>query len=106
MHSPLHYASTATDPKLLEVAIEGGKTIAFVALPGNAGTTSATGHGSLRDLSLALADRYHFVVVLTGESKTPVAWDLKDDPVASATESLKGTSRTVDQRSNGVLWIQ
>jgi hypothetical protein len=106
MHSPLRYAATAADPKLLEVGIDGGATIAFIALPGNTSTQATSGHGSLRDFALALADHYHSVVVLTGESKTPVTWDLKEDPVASATESLKGTSRTMDERSKGVLWIQ
>jgi anti-sigma factor RsiW len=103
MRSPLLYAST--DPKLIDVQVSDSRVRACIALPGSDSVLPSSGHGTLRDLARTLADHYHLVVVDEASGTQTVTWDLKDDAVASATEALKGTSRTV-QRSAGVIWIQ
>lgn len=96
----------ATQPTLLRVEVQGSDSSWLVALPGSGNPTAAPGRGSIREFALALAARYHVVVVVAKDRRTPITWDFKDDPVATAAEALKGTDCSVDKRTTDVVWIQ
>jgi hypothetical protein len=104
MRSVLSYDSAK--PTLLEVQMSGVGTKWLIALPGSEALSSLSGRGAIRDFALALAGHYGVVVVIAKEGPDALNWALKGDAVASATETLKGTDYSIDQRLTGVVWIQ
>lgn len=105
MRSPLNYQAESTT--LLKVSVQGDRNPTYIALPGSLRDTKATGNGNISDLALAISNYYHIVVVIATDTETRVEWDFSKntDPVSSANDSLKGTDRGADLRTNRVLWI-
>jgi hypothetical protein len=94
--------------QLLSVEVEGGGTM-LIALPGTKSESEAAGEGDLRQLAKALAGKYQHTVVLNiSNVDRQVSWNFdSDDAVLEARQALqKLTSVQVEEREQGVLWIQ
>lgn len=95
-------------PALLQVAVEGRSEPLFVAIPGRRQSLPVEGRGTVKDLAVALADRYRVpVVVATDSTKSDIVWKLDGtDSVGAATQALRDSALAVEMRLDGALWIQ
>ncbi|MCX7798757.1 MAG: hypothetical protein N2109_00255 [Fimbriimonadales bacterium] len=95
-------------PALLQVAVEGQAEPLFVAIPGLRQSLPIEGRGTVRDLAVALADRYRVpVVVATDSKRSDIVWKLDGtDSVGAATQALRDSALAVEMRPDGALWIQ
>jgi len=78
---------------------------ALLAIPGPSGGAVASGSGTVRDFTVALASRYHVPVLLrTTDDQKRLTWKLQgSDPREAATAALKDFDVAVDQRVGGMI---
>jgi len=105
-NSPLSNASQ--EAVLMQIDIQGEKHSIYIAVPGSARSSKANGSGTMNDLALAIADFYGKPVVVSSSANDSATWDFSKSPdaVSAASEALKGTERSVDERRGQVIWIQ
>lgn len=106
LNCPLNYSSQ--EAVLIQVDIQGEKNALFIAVPGSGRSTVASGSGTVNDLALGIADFYGKPVVVNSSANESAAWDFSKSPdaMSAASDALKGTERSVDQRRGQVIWIQ
>lgn len=101
-------SNNAEHATLIEVEIQGEKNAIHIAVPGTQRVQQASGSGSINELALGIADYYGKPVVVGASVAETATWDFtrSADAISAATEALKGTERSVDERVGKVIWIQ
>lgn len=105
LSSPLSNDLTGT--ALFDIKVLGDDEHAMVAVPGTSSARQASGNGTVKDLSAALADFYRTPVLLQADRmETPVSWNFKSsEPRTEATDVLRDLGYSVDLRPSGMIVI-
>jgi hypothetical protein len=100
--------NTGNKAEFVKVEISGIKQPIYVAVPSKSADESAAEDATLRGAALRMAQKFGKPVVLVGADPVqtlPVAVGKSTDPVGAVKEAF-GTDFMVDQRENGLIWVQ
>jgi hypothetical protein len=95
------------NPALFKVEVLGDRISSLIAVPGTGTVKAKTGEGTVQDLAVSLAGRYHVPVVIEAADVTRhVSWSFDSpDAVTAATQAVANEGFSVDQRSGGLIKI-
>jgi len=95
-------------PAVFKVEVVGDKTPSIVVVPGKATTNTKAGDGTVQDLAVSIAGRYHVPVVIeAADVQHHVTWTFgSGDANTAASQALENEGFSVDQRSDGLIKIR
>ncbi len=105
LQSPIQ--NTMDSPAIFKVEVLGDKNSSLIAVPGVATLKAKSGEGTVQDLAVSLAGRYHVPVVVEAADVTHhVSWNFASaDVLAAANQAVTNVGFSVDQRSDGLIKI-
>jgi len=105
LQSPI--VNSLPNPAIFKVEVLNDKTSSLLVVPGSSTLKAKTGDGSIQDLAIALAGRYHVPVVIDAADVTHhVTWNFSTtDPQVAANQAVSSEGFSVDQRPGGLIKI-
>ncbi len=105
LESPI--VNTAATPALFKVEVLNDKASSIVIVPGTATLKAKAGEGTIQELGVALAGKYHIPVVIeAGDLQHHVSWNFSSsDALTSAAKAVSTEGFSVDQRPGGLIKI-